>query len=108
LSDANFQIRRATEAIVLKLPTNTRQPIIIVMTVDAVFDPVAEKKTSVIGRGEFATASTSPTQNIRQMQNATIIAAFRDVDIIMALGTRLRGCLVSSTVHYVNTRQHVV
>jgi hypothetical protein len=51
---------------------------------------------------EFATASSSPMQNMSVMQNATIMIAFRDVAKTMALGTRLRGSLVSSTVGWVN------
>jgi hypothetical protein len=41
-------------------------------------------------------------QNIKQMQKAIIIIAFKEVAKIIALGTRLRGSLVSSTVDYIS------
>jgi hypothetical protein len=36
--------------------------------------------------------------NIKQMQNATIMTAFKNVARTIALGTRLRGSFVSSTI----------
>ena len=63
----------------------------------------AEKKTSMMGRIDLATASSSPIVNIKQTQNATIMTAFRDVAKIIAVGTRFRGFAVSSTVGGVST-----
>ena len=56
-----------------------------------------------MGKIDLATASSSPIVNIKQMQNATIMIVFKVVAKTIALGTRLRGSFVSSTVNYVST-----
>jgi hypothetical protein len=55
-----------------------------------------------MGKMDPETFSVSPMQYIRQIQNENCIMALDDVAKSMAVGTRFRGCLVSSTIPPIN------
>jgi hypothetical protein len=98
LSLAKAQVRRETEAKMLKSEMKRMRAIMTTRMLVAGTDLVASQETSMMGRpvGVFVTASISPMQKRTATMYAHCIMLFSVTAVIMLCGTRVRGPLTSS------------